>query len=341
MLKTLLTSLLILFAVIPGFSRDKEPQYIKIHPYKVRINDSLCYQVREGDNQRIVWEPFCGQFRNFVYREGYEYTVYVKKYDPEADSMFVTQTMASSDVRVDVSQEILLNRLMKQKAKKTPAANRHISSAEPQFMKVYPYKIRVNDSLCYEVGPGYRKEEEGTLRKEPFCGVFKNLNFEEGKGYTLAVEKYDPQEDTLLVIRALPYPWVSKEALARKTEQLKKKSAPQAEFMRVHSERIKVNDSLCYQVRRGYSRKDTAAWEPFCGEFHNFYFEEGYPHTLYVKEYNPHADTIFVIKEISRSSTICYEEYMRKKLKEKRMRLKEKGRNDTIRAIPVKRRKER
>jgi len=339
MLKPLLTFLLLLLSVILGISRDKEPQYIRIHPYKVRINDSLCYQVREGDNQRIVWEPFCGQFRNFVYREGYEYTVYVRKYDPDADSMFVTQTMASSDVRVDVSQEILLNRLMKQKAKKTPAANRHISSAEPQFMKVYPYKIRVNDSLCYEVGPGYRKEEEGTFRKEPFCGVFKNLNFEEGKGYTLAVEKYDPQEDTLLVIRALPYPWVSKEALARKAEQLKKKSAPQAEFMRVHRCRIVVNDSLCYQVRRGYSRKDTAAWEPFCGEFHNFYFEEGYPHTLYVKEYNPHADTIFVIKEISRSSTS--EEYMRKKLKEKRMRLKEKGRNDTIRAIPVKRRKER
>ncbi|MBR3519533.1 MAG: hypothetical protein IKN77_05380 [Paludibacteraceae bacterium] len=113
----------------------------------------------------------------------------------------------------------------------------------------------------------------------------------------------------------------------------------QGEFMRVHSERIKVNDSLCYQVRRGYRWKDTTAWEPFCGEFHNFYFEEGYPHTLYVKEYNPHADTIFVIKEISRSSTICYEEYMRKKLREKRMRLKEKERNDTIRAIPVNRRK--
>lgn len=339
MLKTLATFLLLLSIASLGYAQDDQSQYIKIHPYKVKINDSLCYQVREGNNKRIIWEPFCGQFRNFVYREGYEYTVYVKKYDPEADSMFVTQTMASSDVRVDVSQEILLNRLMKQKAKKTPAANRHISSAEPQFMKVYPYKIRVNDSLCYEVGPGYRKEEEGTLRKEPFCGVFKNLNFEEGKGYTLAVEKYDPQEDTLLVIRALPYPWVSKEALARKAEQLKKKSVPQAEFMRVHRCRIVVNDSLCYQVRKGYSRKDTAAWEPFCGEFHNFYFEEGYPHTLYVKEYNPHADTIFVIKEISRSSTS--EEYMRKKLKEKRMRLKEKGRNDTIRVIPVKRRKER
>ena len=339
MLKPLLTFLLLLSIASLGYAQDDQGQYMKVHPYKVKINDSLCYQVRGGNNKRIIWEPFCGQFRNFVYREGYEYTVYVKKYDPEADSMFVTKAIASSDVRVDVSQEILLDRRMKQKAKSSSATNHRLPSGEPQYMKVYPYKIRVNDSLCYEVGPGYRKEDEGTLLKEPFCGVFKNFNYEEGRMYTLAVEKYDPQADTLFVLSATSYPGVSKEALARKAEQLKKKSAPQAEFMRVHSERIKVNDSLCYQVRRGYRWKDTTAWEPFCGEFHNFYFEEGYPHTLYVKEYNPHADTIFVIKEISRSSVD--EEKLQKILKEKRMRLKEKGRNDTIRAIPVKRRKER
>ena len=164
--------------------------------------------------------------------------------------------------------------------------------------------------------------------QEAFCGEFKNFNFEEGKGYTLAVEKYDPQEDTLLVIRALPYPWVSKEALVRKAEQLKKKSAPQAEFMRLHSELIKVNDSLCYQVRKGFSRRDKTPWEPFCGKFSNLWCEEGYEYTLHVKEYNPHADTIFVIKTVARDE-----------VPRVFMRVHKEGRNDTIRAIPVKRRK--
>lgn len=342
MLKTLLTSLLILFAVIPGFSRDKEPQYIKIHPFKVKINDSLCYQVREGNNKRIVWEPFCGQFRNFVYREGYEYTVYVRKYDPEADSMFVTKAIASSDVRVDVSQEIILNRRMKQKAKKTPATNRHLSCAEPQYMKVYPYKIRVNDSLCYEVGPGYRKEDEGTLLKEPFCGVFKNFNYEEGRMYTLAVEKYDPQADTLFVLSATSYPWISKEALERKAVQLKKKSAPRGEIMKVHQCQILVNDSLCYQIRQ----RNTAPWEPFCGVLYPFYFTEGHEHLLAVKEYNPHADTIYVIKGIGRdgSDHRVYNKRQKSSIKsncEECERMRKKMRADAIRASSASRKRKR
>ncbi|MBR4815161.1 MAG: hypothetical protein IKZ67_06840, partial [Paludibacteraceae bacterium] len=73
--------------------------------------------------------------------------------------------------------------------------------------------------------------------------------------------------------------------------------------------------------------------------FSNFWYEEGEEYTLLVKEYDPHADTIFVIKKNTRSSVD--EEKLQKILKEKRMRLKEKGRNDTIRAIPVKRGKER
>ena len=111
----------------------------------------------------------------------------------------------------------------------------------------------------------------------------------------------------------------------------------QGEFMRLHSERIMVNDSLCYQIRKGYSRRDTTPWEPFCGKFSNFWYEEGEEYTLLVKEYDPHADTIFVIKKNTRSSVD--EEKLQKILKEKRMRLQEEGRNDTIRAIPVKRRR--
>ena len=69
--------------------------------------------------------------------------------------------------------------------------------------------------------------------------------------------------------------------------------------MRLHSELIKVNDSLCYQVRKEYSGIDTTAWEPFCGVLDNFYFRSWYEYTLQVEEYNPHADTICVIKTIA------------------------------------------
>lgn len=344
MVKPLLTLLLLLPIASLGFAQDDQDQYIRIHPYKVKIDDSLCFQVREGNNKRIVWEPFCGQFRNFVYREGYEYTVYVKKYDPEADSMFVTKAIASSDVRVDVSQEILLNRRMKQKAKSSSTTNYRLPSGEPQYMKVYPYKIRVNDSLCYEVGPGYREEDEGTLLKEPFCGVFKNFNYEEGGMYTLAVEKYDPQADTLFVLSAASYPGVSvsKEALERKAEQLKKKRAPRGEIMKVHQCRILVNDSLCYQIRQ----RNTAPWEPFCGVLYPFYFTEGHEHLLAVKEYNPHADTIYVIKGIGRdgSDHRVYNKRQKSSIKsncEECERMREKMRADAIRASSASRKRKR
>ncbi len=340
MLKPLLTSLLILFAVIPGFSRDKEPQYVRIHPYKVMIDDSLCYQVRVGDNRPIVWEPFCGEFRNLVYREGYEYTALVGKYDPNADSMHVEKVLASSDTRMDIFHVEVLKRLMRQDFKAGKPIDLRSIDEQNQFMRVYPYKVKVNDSLCYEVEQVYGGDGKGIVRKEPFCGAFKNLEFEEGKEYSLAVEKYDPQADTIFVRRSISFPWVSKEALEEKAKQLRrKKEYSQGVFMRVHKERITVNDSLCYQIRKRWGGRDTTAWEPFCGKFSNFLYEEGEEYALLVKEYNPHADTIFVIKKITRFS---YNEMDKlKELREKRMRLKEKERNDTIRAIPVKRGKER
>ena len=76
------------------------------------------------------------------------------------------------------------------------------------------------------------------------------------------------------------------------------------EFMQVAAERVTVDDKRCYLIKKGYSRKDTTKWEPFCGEFSNPYYEEGYPYKLYVEKYDPHADTIHVIKTIGRDSNI-------------------------------------
>ncbi|MCR5497693.1 MAG: DUF4377 domain-containing protein [Paludibacteraceae bacterium] len=188
---------------------------------------------------------------------------------------------------------------------------------QAQYMKIHGELIKVNDSLCYQVRKGFSRRD--TTPWEPFCGKFSNLWYEEGYEYTLQVKEYNPHADTMFVIKTVA-----------------SYEVPRV-FMRVHKERITVNDSLCYQIRKGFSRRDTTAWEPFCGKFSNFLYEEGEEYTLQVKKYDPHADTIFVIKKITRSSVD--EEKLQKILKEKRMRLKEEGRNDTIRAIPVKRRK--
>ncbi|MCR5497318.1 MAG: DUF4377 domain-containing protein [Paludibacteraceae bacterium] len=92
----------------------------------------------------------------------------------------------------------------------------------------------------------------------------------------------------------------------------------EGEYMQVAAERVTVDDKRCYLIKKGLSRKDTTKWEPFCGEFSNFYYEEGYPYMLYVEKYDPHVDTIHVIKTIGRDSSDPYmkqKELRRKKAK--------------------------
>lgn len=92
----------------------------------------------------------------------------------------------------------------------------------------------------------------------------------------------------------------------------------EGEYMQVADHRVTVDDKRCYLIKKGLSRKDTTKWEPFCGEFSNFYYEEGYPYKIYVEKYDPHADTIHVIKGIYRDSSDPYmkqKELRRKKAK--------------------------
>ena len=98
----------------------------------------------------------------------------------------------------------------------------------------------------------------------------------------------------------------------------------EGEFMQVAAERVTVDDKRCYLIKKRYSRKDTIKWDPFCGEFSNFYYEEGYPYKLYVEKYDPHADTIHVIKTIGRDSSDPY-------MKQKELRRK-KAKRDSIKA---------
>ena len=77
------------------------------------------------------------------------------------------------------------------------------------------------------------------------------------------------------------------------------------EFMQVADHRVTVDDKRCYLIKK-LGRKDTTKWELFCGEFSNFYYEEGYPYQTYVEKYDPQADTIHVIKTFGRDGSEAY-----------------------------------
>lgn len=83
------------------------------------------------------------------------------------------------------------------------------------------------------------------------------------------------------------------------------------EWMTVGNQKIKVDDKRCYLIRKVISRKDAVKWEVFCGEFTNFWYEEGYPYKVFVAKYDPQADTINVIKTNCRDGSGFY--YMKKK----------------------------
>jgi hypothetical protein len=90
------------------------------------------------------------------------------------------------------------------------------------------------------------------------------------------------------------------------------------EFMKVAADPVIKDNKRCFQIKQGYSRKDKTTWEPYCGVFENFYYEQGYEYTLYVEKYNPQADTIKVLKTIGRDNSDSYrkQQELRKKREE-------------------------
>lgn len=84
------------------------------------------------------------------------------------------------------------------------------------------------------------------------------------------------------------------------------------DYLLVHPCRVKVNDTLCYLIRKerlSYA-KGAKKWDLFRGEFSNYYFEEGYMGALLVDKYDPYADTIHVQFQ---SSYICNNQYQYEK----------------------------
>ena len=227
MLKPLITFLLLLSIANLGFAQEEQRQYMevyvgnllrerkdfieeqrqymKVYPYKISVNDSLCYQVRKGSSRRDTtsWEPFCGVLDNFYFMEGYERTVIVKECNPHADTMFVIKTLA----RDAVGHFPQKKDLRKEEKRRKEWREKNISQSfsedkKAQYMTVLPYRVKLSDTkFCYQVRPGYGKGN--AIPWELFCGVFENFEFEEGKEHTLLVKKYDPNADTMQVVKII------------------------------------------------------------------------------------------------------------------------------------------
>lgn len=94
-MKKLMLTLMLGLATTSVFSEDGE--FMKVSGDQILVDGSkYCYQIRKGHARRdnAEWTTYCGGFTNFFYEKGYQYTMFVEKYDPQADSIRVIKTIA-------------------------------------------------------------------------------------------------------------------------------------------------------------------------------------------------------------------------------------------------------
>lgn len=70
-----------------------------------------------------------------------------------------------------------------------------------KYMIVSADKIEVDGKLCYLVKKGYSFGD--TINYVPFCGLIDGLYYEKGFEYTLEIERFDINLDTIRVIRTI------------------------------------------------------------------------------------------------------------------------------------------
>lgn len=144
-------------------TRFASGEYMKVAPYRVKVNDKLCYMVKKGYSRKDKWDLYCGEISNFYHQDGYDYVLYVDKYDISSDTILNIKTIASgsapvSDVRVRAAR-------LKFKSKNDGKSCRVI--------KLSDEKIQIDDKLCYQVAE-YSSERDTSSKWTPFCG---ELNF--------------------------------------------------------------------------------------------------------------------------------------------------------------------
>ena len=140
-------------------------EYMKVAPYRVKVNDKLCYMIKKGYSRKNKdkWDLYCGEISNFYHQDGYDYVLYVDKYDISSDTILDIKTIASgsapvSDVRARAAQ-------LKFKSKNDGKSCRVI--------KLSDEKIQIDDKLCYQVAE-YSSKRDTSSKWTPFCG---ELNF--------------------------------------------------------------------------------------------------------------------------------------------------------------------
>lgn len=182
-------------------------EYMKVAPYRVKVNDKLCYMIKKGYSRwhNDKWELYCGVISNFYYQDGYDYALYVDKYDISSDAILNIKTLATSgvpDVRLRADRH-------KFKSKNDGKSCRVI--------KLSDEKIQIDDKLCYQVAE-YSSKRYKSSKWTPFCGELnftgdvRSLSYDSlislSKEDTfplpfpvvLFVEDYDSDADTINVI---------------------------------------------------------------------------------------------------------------------------------------------
>ena len=138
-----LTSSVFVFHAVPE-------QFMKIAAKHIIVDNQRCFQIRQGFSRRDVtpWEPYCGELVNFSYEQGYEYTVRVAKYTPEAPAIKVIST-------IGLDNSAAYRKQTKLKRKKMQALNAEmqakLQASIDDLVRVQPELQRnFNDDIWYE-----------------------------------------------------------------------------------------------------------------------------------------------------------------------------------------------
>lgn len=101
-MKKLILALFLGAFLYPTFSAE----YMKVSPERIVDGANRCYKIKPGYSRKdkSEWVNFCGDFTNFYYVQGYEYTIYVEKYDPSLDSIRVIKTIARDNSEAYMKQ---------------------------------------------------------------------------------------------------------------------------------------------------------------------------------------------------------------------------------------------
>lgn len=133
----------------------------------------------------------------------------------------------------------------------------------------------------------------------------------DGKSSSVSKDEYQKiQRNKRLIKEAYQrkkYSWVDSLKLAKENLLIDSIQKKKIELISVAPFLMYVNKKCCFLTKRRGDRYKNTEWEPFCGEFSKpFYYERNKEFSLLVKNYDPKADTIQVIRCISSDSSIAF-----------------------------------